>query len=152
LILGSDRKGFAMAAGIVDLGIKPLNRISRKRIVLRAFALALMPDPAHASAATVTVKMGDKPPVYEPEKLTIKAGQTVEWINNGALVHSVTAVPDDATNPKDVSLPSGATTFDSGFMPPGGTFDYTFTVPGTYHYFCVPHEKAGMVGTIVVKK
>jgi plastocyanin len=61
-------------------------------------------------------------------------------------------VPEDATNVNDVSLPKGAATFDSGFMPPGATFDYTFTVPGTYHYFCVPHEKAGMVGTIVVKK
>jgi plastocyanin len=25
-------------------------------------------------------------------------------------------------------------------------------VPGTYRYFCLPHEKAGMVGVIVVKK
>jgi plastocyanin len=68
---------------------------------------------------------------------------------HGAVVHSVTAVPDDASNAKDVSLPKGAPTFDSGFMAPGGTFEYTFTVPGTYRYFCVPHEKAGMVGTIV---
>ena len=37
-------------------------------------------------------------------------------------------------------------------MPPGGTFDYTFTVPGTYRYFYVPHEALGMIGTIVVKK
>ena len=42
--------------------------------------------------------------------------------------------------------------FDSGFIPPGGDYSYTFTVPGRYRYFCLPHEKAGMVGVIVVKK
>ena len=67
-------------------------------------------------------------------------------------VHSVTLVPDDAQNSKDVAEPKGAATFDSGFMAPGSKFSYTFTVPGTYHYFCVPHEKAGMVGVVVVKK
>jgi len=49
-------------------------------------------------------------------------------------------------------LPKGATAFDSGFIPPGGDYSYTFTVPGTYRYFCLPHEKAGMFGMIVVKK
>ena len=49
-------------------------------------------------------------------------------------------------------MPKGAVAFDSGFIPPGGDYRYTFTVPGTYKYFCLPHEKAGMVGVIVVKK
>ncbi len=151
-----------MAGGVIDLGLRPFGELSRKRLALRvliaiaAFAaallLTLMPNPARASASSVVIRMGDKPPIYEPIKVTVKVGQTVEWINTGVVVHSVTAVPDDASSARDVSLPRGAATFDSGFMPPGATFDYTFTVPGTYHYFCVPHEKAGMVGTIVVKK
>jgi plastocyanin len=120
-------------------------------IVAAALGLSLLPDPARASAP-VRVKMGDKPPVYEPAKLTVKVGQSVEWINTGESVHSVTLVPADAQSPKDVSEPKGAPTFDSGFMPPGGIFTYTFRVPGTYRYFCVPHEKAGMVGIVVVKK
>ena len=114
--------------------------------------LSVMFSPARAAASSVVIKMGDAPPMYEPVNVTIKAGETVEWLNNGGVVHSVTAVPGDASSPKDVALPMGAATFDSGFMPPGGTFDYTFTVPGTYRYFCVPHEKLGMVGTVVVKK
>jgi plastocyanin len=55
-------------------------------------------------------------------------------------------------NPKDVVLPSGAKPFDSGFMPPGQTFDYAFTTPGVYKYTCVPHEKDGMKGEIDVTK
>ncbi len=46
----------------------------------------------------------------------------------------------------------GAAAFDSGFIPPGGDYSYTYTVPGTYRRFCLPHEKAGMVGVVVVKK
>ncbi len=151
-----------MAGGVIDLGLKPLGKLSHKRLALRilvvmlvlaaALLLTLMPNPARAATSSIVIRMGDKPPIYEPAKVTIKVGETVEWVNNGAVVHSVTAVPDDASSATDVSLPKGASTFDSGFMPPGGTFDYTFTVPGTYRYFCVPHEKAGMVGTIVVKK
>src|SRR5271168_4102650 len=101
---------------------------------------------ALAATPAVTIKMSDTPPKFLPEKVTIKAGQSVEWVNNAATLHSVDADASMVQNPKDVVLPAGAKPFDSGFMPPGGTFDYTFTVPGAYHYTCVPHEKDGMEG------
>jgi plastocyanin len=151
-----------MKSGVIDLSIRPREQLSPGRLTLRIIvaiaavaavvALAMLPTPAGATAQSVLIKMGDTPAVYEPAKVAVKVGQPVEWINTGKNVHSVTLVPDDAQNPKDVSEPKGAATFDSGFMAPGSKFTYTFTVPGTYHYFCVPHEKAGMVGVVVVKK
>jgi len=151
-----------MASGVIDLSLRPAAPLTRKRLWLRivviaaaigaVLALAFLPDPARAATSPVVIKMGDKPAVYTPAKVTVKVGVPVEWINTGTTVHSVTLVPDDAQNPKDATEPKGAKTFDSGFMPPGGTFSYTFTVPGTYHYFCVPHEKAGMVGVVTVRK
>jgi plastocyanin len=117
-----------------------------------AAALALLPDPAKAASAPLVIKMSDKEPFYSPDKATIKTGETVEWINDGDTIHSVSTEVSEAQNPKDVSIPAGAQAFDSGFLPPGGKYDYTFKVPGTYRYFCLPHEKSGMVGTIVVKK
>ena len=151
-----------MASGVIDLSISPREQLSRGRLTLRiilaigalaaAAALAMLPAPAGAATQSVLIEMGDTPAVYEPAKVTVKVGQPVEWINTGKNVHSVTLVPDDAQNPKDVAEPKGAATFDSGFMAPGSKFSYTFTVPGIYHYFCVPHEKAGMVGVVVVKK
>ena len=108
--------------------------------------------PATALAAPdVVVKMTDKPPKYLPMKVAIKVGQTVEWVNNAQTLHSVTTDPDSAQKPADVSSPPGAKPFDSGFMKPGMTFDYTFTVPGTYKYLCLPHEKDHMIGVVVVK-
>lgn len=128
----------------------------RATILTRAMAVALAAGalaPAVAFAGpAVVVKMTDKPPMYQPLKLSIKVGQTVEWVNNAETLHSVTADPDSAQKPGDVSLPRGAKPFDSGFMKPGATFDYTFTVPGTYKYLCLPHEKDGMIGTVVVSK
>ena len=108
----------------------------------------------NASAATpaVTIKMSDTPPKFLPEKVTIKAGQTVEWINTAQTLHSVDADPTMVQDAKDVVLPMGAKPFDSGFMGPGAKFDYTFTTPGVYKYTCVPHEKDGMMGTIEVTK
>ncbi|MGH7842538.1 MAG: cupredoxin domain-containing protein [Candidatus Binataceae bacterium] len=108
--------------------------------------------PAYAAKPAVTIKMTDTPPKFLPEKATIKVGQSVEWINSAATLHSVDADASMVQNPKDVILPAGAKPFDSGFMPPGATFDYTFTVPGAYHYTCVPHEKDGMKGEVDVAK
>jgi plastocyanin len=32
----------------------------------------------------------------------------------------------------------------------GDDFTHTFETVGEYAYFCIPHERAGMVGTVVV--
>ena len=115
-------------------------------------ATALVAPTTAIAAPDVVVKMTDKPPTYMPMKVAIKVGQTVEWVNNAETLHSVTTDPDSAQKPTDVSSPPGAQPFDSGFMKPGMTFDYTFTVPGTYKYLCLPHEKDGMIGYVTVGK
>jgi plastocyanin len=115
-----------------------------------AFAL-----PAAVNAAgkpAVVIKMSDKPPRFIAETVTIGVGDTVEWINNAKVLHSVDADPSMVQRPQDVVLPQGVKPFDSGFMQPGATYSYTFTIPGTYKYTCVPHEKDAMNGTVVVKK
>jgi len=152
-----------MASSTIDLRIAAaVSRKSRSRIVVRvaivaaaaaiAAALALLPDPAKAAGNPVVIKMADNQPFYTPAKVAIRVGDTVQWVNDGETVHSVSTSGANAQNRDDTSMPKGAVAFDSGFIPPGGEYSYTFTVPGTYRYFCLPHEKAGMVGVIVVKK
>jgi plastocyanin len=126
----------------------PLYRFS---VALAALAMVAALMPSLAAAKTVEVKMTDTPPKFVPLTVTIQKGDTVEWINNAQSLHSVTTNPAVAQDPKDVSLPSGAKPFDSGFMPPGAKWSYTFTVPGTYKYLCLPHEKDHMIGVVVVK-
>jgi len=107
--------------------------------------------PSIAAAKTVEIKMTDTPPKFMPMSVTIQKGDTVECINNAQSLHSVTTNPAVAQDPKDVSAPKDAKPFDSGFMPPGAKWSYTFTVPGTYKYLCLPHEKDKMTGIVVVK-
>lgn len=87
---------------------------------------------------------------FQPPTVSIRAGETVAWHNLSLLVHSVTADPAPAVKTQDVALPPGATPFNSGLLRPQATFRHTFDIAGTYRYFCIPHEAAGMLGTVVV--
>ena len=42
---------------------------------------------------------------------------------------------------------------DSGLFGQGETFSYTFTAPGTYSYYCIPHGSpgSGMHGSVIVQ-
>jgi plastocyanin len=88
---------------------------------------------------------------FEPKTITVKNGDTVVWRNVSDMPHSVTDVPSMAATAQDAALPPNAKEFDSGLVSPGKDYSHTFTVPGTYKYFCIPHEALGMVGTVVVK-
>lgn len=84
---------------------------------------------------------------FEPAELTIKAGDTVRWVNeceeDVPCVHSAQAYPD--------KIPAGAEVFDSTLLTGQGLiYEYTFTVPGEYEYFCLPHEALEMKGKIIV--
>lgn len=101
---------------------------------------------------TVVVKMTPER-TFMPEKITIKAGQTVEWVNDDtAMTHEVTTDPNIASDPGDVSIPEGATPFDSRLITSGKSFRHQFTVPGLYRYACPPHENDGMLGEVTVSK
>lgn len=97
----------------------------------------------------VTVEMTNQL-TFKPDTVTIEKGETVLWKNTSLLVHSVTADHDKKTEPESVALPEGAEPFDSGLMDPEEEFSHTFTVRGTYTYFCIPHE-AAMRGVVIVE-
>ena len=64
--------------------------------------------------------------------------------------HTVTNDPTLVLIPENAALPKGAVAFDSGWVLEGEPFRYTFTAPGVYRYVCLPHERAGMKGVVVV--
>jgi plastocyanin len=70
---------------------------------------------------------------FNPDKLEISAGDTVEWTNNDERDHNVTA--------KDKS-------FISDNLGSGETFKFTFKKAGKYPYVCTLHPR--MKGTIIV--
>jgi plastocyanin len=118
---------------------------------LAALAGCGISGPAHdapmANAAAV-VDMGFAS--FDPEVVHIHAGQTVEWRNTALITHTVSDDKSVAADPADASIPEGATAFNSGDLPAGQVYSQTFTVPGTYKYFCMIHEGHAMLGTVVV--
>jgi plastocyanin len=124
------------------------------------FTVTVEPEATSASnvtspeAAVAMVQMTDQFR-FSPADLTIAAGQTVTWINDSAMPHTATDDPEQnpvaSAHPEYAQLPDGAEPWDSGVLQPGESFSYTFTAPGTYHYFCLPHVLSGMVGTITVE-
>lgn len=95
---------------------------------------------------------------FTPETIEVSSGEVVKWFNDTEEAHTVTAVAD--------SLPEGAEYFSSGgatseddatgnlsaeLIEPGESFEWTFDEPGTYRYYCIPHEGDGMRGSVVVE-
>jgi plastocyanin len=90
---------------------------------------------------------------FVPEKITIRVGQTVEWVNDDkTMPHEVTTDPNVASDPSNVSIPEGAEAFDSRLITGGKSFRHQFTVAGIYRYACPPHENDGMLGEVTVTK
>jgi plastocyanin len=107
-----------------------------------------------ASAETYKVKLGsDKGMLaFEPKKLTIKPGDTVEWVNNKVPPHNV--VFDAAKNPSKSKDLAVSLSHKKMLMSPGQKETTTFPADapaGDYTFYCEPHRGAGMVGTITVQ-
>jgi plastocyanin len=90
-------------------------------------------------AAAVTIKVGSY--YYNPKTVTIKVGETVEWVWVSG-THSVTSGSSCTADGK----------FDSANHATPYTYTRTFTETGTFPYFCkyMSHCANGQVGTITV--
>jgi plastocyanin len=55
----------------------------------------------------------------------------------------VSMCPQDGVNADAIS-------HDDYLNAPGETYSVTLKTPGTYGYYCEPHQGGGMVGTITV--
>ena len=71
---------------------------------------------------------------FVPDSLVIPVGGTVRWRNEDTVAHTVTSSP--------------AGPLDSGQIPAGERFEFTFTAPGTYTYVCTNHPS--MTGKVIV--
>jgi plastocyanin len=95
---------------------------------------------SQASDSVVVIRMTNEMK-FVPNQVTVKVGQTVEWVGEpDGPSHNVTTDPEKVVDPGHVSFPRGAKPFDSGIIKSGKSFRHTFTTPGVYRYVCQPHE------------
>jgi plastocyanin len=106
-----------------------------------ALLLVLGLGVASVNAATVEVKLGSDSGMlaFEPSTVTIKAGDTVKFVNNKMAPHNAVFDGHDELSHADLAFA------------PGESWEETFTTAGTYDYYCEPHRGAGMVGKVIVE-
>ena len=109
-----------------------------------------VPETVQAGDHRAIIRMTDDMR-FVPEHPTVNVGDTLIWINDGAMLHTSTDKPGLAGLDEHNILPAGAAAWDSGLMQPGEIFRAVFAVPGEYTYLCFLHEAAGMVGRITMR-
>jgi len=90
---------------------------------------------SHTQSSVATNAVTIQNFAFSPTDISIKAGTSVTWTNKDSVTHTVTET-DGQTGP------------NSSDVSPNGTYTFTFTKAGTYHYHCSIHTE--MVGTVTV--
>ena len=109
-------------------------------ILIILFSLFL-PKIAVAEDTTIEMldKLGKRNMVFSQEIVRINPGDTVFW-----------KATDKGHNVQFISkngVPEGVEKFKSKISK---DTEYTFTIPGIYAYWCVPHKTMGMIGFVIV--
>jgi len=85
------------------------------------------------------VAIAMKNTAFTPQKIQVKKGTIVRWVNEDDIRHNVVAL-----NENDQSgLPAQNELFGKG-----GTYEFTFDLIGTFDYKCTPHPF--MTGSVEV--
>lgn len=100
-----------------------------------------------ATAATVIVQMTSVnfTPTFVPNEITVRPGDTVRWVNVDPLL-----LDHSTCNGTGSADPAAETVWTSGALRTGDFYEHTFELIGDFAYFSIPHEFAGMFGTVHV--
>jgi plastocyanin len=109
----------------------------RKLIYLAALAFVLIvvmaPSATAQGMTTTTTQVSIQDFFFSPANVSVPAGTTVTWVNEGNVPHTVTS--DDGH-------------FDSGVLMPGDSYTVMFEGQGTITYHCAIHPS--MMGSVTV--
>ena len=105
-------------------------------IMLISAAVIFMPQFAYA--ADITMGSGGNL-VFEPNEITISAGDTVTFTNGDLPPHNMQVADHPELSHGDLAFVAGE------------SFDVTFSDVGDYNIQCDPHAGAGMKGVIHVE-
>ena len=107
-----------------------------KKIICLILTLFLIscaaPTSQEIPAGAIQVDIKDF--AFNPDPIRIKAGQTIVWINQDSVGHTVTAVDGS---------------WDSGDLFKGQSWSQTFNSAGEFEYYCALHPD--MKGKVIVE-
>ena len=91
-----------------------------------------------AVAADITMGSGGNF-VFDPNTLTVKAGETIKFVNGELPPHNVIVEDHPELSHEGLAFA------------PGEEFELVFDEAGDYSIYCGPHQGAGMTATISVE-
>jgi len=124
--------------------VTPAFKVSKQAAASQSAPTAAATAPSNAGSefpAGAVVVTGDEAEVemedfkFNPQVLVLRPGTTVKFANKDQAQHTAT---------------SDTGVFDSGYLSKGEEYFYTFTEPGTYPYYCIPHGGPGGQGMAAV--
>ncbi|NBH36833.1 plastocyanin [Clostridiaceae bacterium] len=104
---------------------------------------------SNALALDVTLGSDDGALVFIPQNFEIASGEKIVFKNNAGFPHNV--VFDEDEVPAGVDVAKISMSEEDLLNAKGETYAVTLTAPGTYSFYCSPHQGAGMVGKVTVK-
>lgn len=104
---------------------------------------------SNALALDVTLGGDDGALVFIPQNFEIASGEKIVFKNNAGFPHNV--VFDEDEVPAGVDVAKISMSEEDLLNAKGETYAVTLTAPGTYTFYCAPHQGAGMVGKVTVK-
>ena len=111
--------------------------MSRLTIMMTSLFLSMT---LAAQAYAAEIQMGyEGNLVFEPNEVTVNAGDTVTFVNNALPPHNI--IVDGRADLSRESL----------MFSPGETQEIVFADKGDFNFKCAPHEGAGMKGVIHVE-
>ena len=114
-------KGFGLVAVVLLTRILPVSAADpESNLVSQAFS------PQGEPGSSVTIRVFQ----FQPGQLEVKPGSQVTWTNQDDIEHTVTSGTPEK--------PDGR--FNTRMPGKGATFNFAFTQPGTYTYFCNRHQ------------
>lgn len=127
-----------------------VNHIMNIRIYIPLLILLALSGFANASPSdTLTVRvLGTAEDArFEPRVLQAQPGDVIRFeVVEG--LHTVTAYHPQ--NRRPLRIPDEAVPFNSGMLTAGESWNLKLEVEGVYDYFCLPHERMGHAGRILI--
>jgi plastocyanin len=103
----------------------------KKTLGILLLALFIATLTATSVSAQRTVDVSIQGFAFNPASVQVSTGDTVRWTNMDSADHTVTG-----------------STFNSGIIHTGQSYEFRFTTPGSYSYVCSIHPS--MKGTVTV--
>lgn len=115
-------------------------RVNRLIVAVTIGLLAVSTWPGTAAPLPFQITLENVFPYYQPVSAQVTSGRVIRWKNPTASHHTIT---------HDVCTRGRGCMFNSGAIPPNGTYAIPGLPPGRYPYHCELHPI--MQGVVIVK-